>query len=161
MPGAAALGLAQWAGIAGDAVRSAGGPGLAAAAFVGATLVPVSSEAAFVAALVAGLSGPAALAWATLGNTLGCCVNYGLGRWSRERFAPRLRASRVGRVALRWTERWGVPALLLSWLPVVGDPLTLAAGVARVRPGLFLGLVVLVRGGRYALLWRAVRLASG
>ena len=153
---AALAALAGWTDAAADLVLAAGGPGLAVAAFVGATLVPVSSEAAFVAALLSGLPTALALVWATLGNTLGCGVNYGLGRWSRERFEPRLRASRAGRAALRWTERWGAPALLLSWLPVIGDPLTLAAGVARVRPVVFLGLVVAVRGLRYAALAWAV-----
>ena len=129
-----------------------GGPGLFVAAFVGATLVPISSEAAFVAVLATGFPVPSALAWATAGNSLGCALNYGLGRWSRDRIEPRLLASRSGRTALRWTERAGVPALLLSWLPVVGDPLTLAAGVARVRPVVFAALVVSLRFGRYAAL---------
>ncbi|GAB5535778.1 MAG: DedA family protein [Rubricoccaceae bacterium] len=129
-----------------------GGPGLFVAAFVGATLVPVSSEAAFVAALAAGFPAPAALAWATAGNSLGCALNYGLGWWGRDRVEARLMASRSGRTALRWTERAGVPALLLSWLPIIGDPLTLAAGVARVRPSVFAVLVVSVRFARYAAL---------
>ena len=140
--------LAGWA----DAVLAAGGPALALAAFVGATLVPLSSEAAFVAALLSGLPAASALAWATAGNAAGCGVNYALGRWARGRYGGRLTSSRAGRAAVRWTERWGAAALLLSWLPVVGDPVTLAAGVARVHPGVFAVLVVLARGGRYAAL---------
>ena len=134
------------------------GPGLFAAAFIGATLVPVSSEAVFVAALATGLPVSSALVWATAGNSLGCALNYGLGRWGRDRVEPRLLASRSGRTALRWTERAGIPALLLSWLPIVGDPLTLAAGVARVRPAVFAILVVSVRFARYAALaWAMAR----
>jgi len=129
-----------------------GGPGLFVAAFVGATLVPISSEAAFVAALAAGFPAPSALAWATAGNSLGCALNYGLGRWGRDRIEARLMASRSGRTALHWSERAGVLALLLSWLPIVGDPLTLAAGIARVRPLVFAVLVVSVRFARYAAL---------
>lgn len=135
-----------------DLFQAYGPWGLAAAAFVGATLVPVSSEAAFVAAVVAGLAPLPALAWATAGNTLGCVVNYALGRWGRDRVGPRLSASRAGRQAVAWLERWGLGALLLSWLPVVGDPLTLAAGVARVRFAVFLLLVAALRAGRYAAL---------
>ena len=127
-----------------------GGPGLFVAAFVGATLVPVSSEAAFVAAIAAGLATPSALAWATAGNSLGCALNYGLGWWGRDRMEPRLARSPSGRAALRWTERYGLAALALSWLPIVGDPLTLAAGVARVRPLVFAVVVVALRFGRYA-----------
>ena len=137
-------------------VRAGGAPALALAAFVGATLVPVSSELAFGAALLSGLAPATALAWATAGNTLGCGVNYALGRWGRERFEARLEASRAGRAALRWTERWGLGALALSWLPVVGDPLTLAAGVARVRPVLFVAVVAALRLARYAAIAWAI-----
>ncbi len=141
--------LAEW-------VQAYGAVGLGGAAFVGATLVPISSEAAFVAAVVAGLSPTTALVWATAGNTLGCLVNYALGRWGRDGAADRLRQSRGGRTALGWLERFGLPALLLSWLPVVGDPLTLAAGVAGVRLGLFLPVVAGLRFARYAALLAAL-----
>ena len=139
------MSLAEW-------VQAYGAWGLFAAAFVGATLVPVSSEAAFVGAVLAGLAPLPALAWATAGNTLGCVVNYALGRWGRDRVGPRLQASRAGRRALGWLERWGLGALWLSWLPVVGDPLTLAAGLARVRFAWFLPLVAGLRLARYAAL---------
>ena len=137
-----------------DWVQHYGAVGLGAAAFVGATLVPISSEAAFVAAVAAGLAPGTALVWATVGNTAGCLVNYALGRGARQWVGDKLQASRGGRAALRWTERWGLPALLLSWLPVVGDPLTLAAGVARVPLAWFVPLVAGLRLARYAaLLW--------
>ena len=137
-------------------VEAYGAVGLFAAAVLGATLLPISSEAAFVAALLAGLATPTALLWATLGNTLGCLVNYVLGRWGRERAAAALERSRSGRASLRWLERFGLPALLLSWLPVVGDPLTLAAGVAHVRLRVFVPLVGGLRFARYAALAAAV-----
>ena len=140
-------GLAEW-------VEAYGAVGLAGAAFVGATLVPISSEAAFVGAVAAGLPAGTALAWATVGNTLGCLVNYALGRLARERVQGQLAGSRAGRAALRWTERFGLPSLLLSWLPVIGDPLTLAAGVGGVPLRGFLPLVAGLRLARYAaLLW--------
>ena len=141
--------LAEW-------VQAYGAQGLAAAAFVGATLVPVSSEVAFVAALKLGLAPASALVWASAGNTAGCLLNYAVGRWGREALGDRLSASRSGRAAVRWLERWGAPALLLSWAPVVGDPLTVAAGVARVRFDVFVALVATLRVGRYALLLWAV-----
>ena len=137
-----------------DWVQAYGAIGLCAAAFVGATLVPVSSEAAFVAAVAAGLAPSTALLWASVGNTVGCLVNYGIGWTARERVGDRLMWSRSGRAALRWTERYGLPALLLSWLPVIGDPLTLAAGVGRIRLLWFVPLVAGLRVARYAaLLW--------
>lgn len=135
-------------------VQAYGAGGLCAAAFVGATLVPVSSEAAFVAAVAAGLAPATALVWASVGNTAGCLLNYALGRWGRQSVEDKLLASRAGRAALRWTERFGVPALLFSWLPIVGDPLTLAAGVGRVPLAWFVPLVAGLRVARYAaLLW--------
>lgn len=137
-------------------VQEYGAAGLCAAAFVGATLVPLSSEAAFVAAVAAGLAPVPALVWATVGNTLGCLVNYAVGRWGRERAGDRLRESRAGRAAVRWLERFGLPALGLSWLPVVGDPLTLAAGAARVRLALFVPVVGGLRLARYAALLAVV-----
>ena len=137
-----------------DWVQAYGAIGLCAAAFVGATLVPVSSEAAFLAAVTAGLAPSTALLWASVGNTVGCLVNYGIGWTARERVGDRLMGSRSGRAALRWTERYGLPALLLSWLPVIGDPLTLAAGVGRIRLLWFVPLVAGLRVARYAaLLW--------
>lgn len=135
-------------------VEAYGAIGLCGAAFVGATLVPISSEAAFVAAVVAGLDPARALVWATLGNTAGCLVNYALGRAARPWVSDRLASSKAGRAALRWTERFGLPALALSWLPLIGDPLTLAAGVADVKLRWFLPLVAGLRLARYAaLLW--------
>ena len=143
------LEVAEW-------VQAYGEWGLAAAAFVGATLVPISSEVAFVAALRLGLEPVSALVWASAGNTAGCIVNYALGRWGRDAFADRLSASRASRAAVRWLERWGAGALLLSWAPVIGDPLTVAAGVGRVRFGVFLVVVAALRVGRYAaLVWVA------
>ncbi|MEM0963821.1 MAG: VTT domain-containing protein [Bacteroidota bacterium] len=139
--------LAEW-------VQLYGAFGLCAAAFVGATLVPVSSEAAFIAAIAAGLSPVTALVWAGVGNTAGCLVNYGMGRLARERAHAGLEASRAGRRALRWLDRYGVAILGLSWLPIIGDPLTVAAGVGKVPLALFTAIVASLRIARYAaLLW--------
>ena len=135
---------------AGAVTAAWGGPALFGAAFAGATLLPLSSEAAFAAALAGGMPVPAALAWASAGNTLGCALNVALGRWGRARAAPRLQASRAGRRALAVVERWGAWSLGLSWLPVIGDPLTVAAGVARVPLGVVAAVVPALRVARYA-----------
>jgi membrane protein YqaA with SNARE-associated domain len=89
---------------------------------------------------------------ATAGNTAGAVVNWALGRfaahWRDRRWFP------VSTLALerasRWFARWGVWSLLLSWLPVIGDPLTLAAGVLRVDFLRFLLLVAIGKAARYA-----------
>lgn len=124
-------------------------------AFVAATLFPAGSEAVLVGLLVAGdLPVASLLAVATLGNVLGSFVNWGLGRWI-EHFRDRpwfpVKASALSR-AQAWYQRYGKWSLLLSWAPIIGDPLTLAAGLMRERLGVFLALVTLAKFGRYLIL---------
>lgn len=100
--------------------------GLFAAAFVSATLLPANSEIVLVAVLKAHPERTAAaLLLATLGNTLGGLTTYALGRLIPERRLPQARA-------LAWVRKYGAAALLLSWLPLVGDALCAAAGWLRV-----------------------------
>lgn len=129
-----------------------GAVGLFLAAFLAATLVPLSSEAALVAALAVGMPVAEALLAASLGNSLACVVNYGLGRFFRERVQPHTEASRSGRAALGWMDRWGRWSLVLTPLPVVGDPITVVAGLARVSFALFATVVIPLRVGRYVLI---------
>lgn len=126
--------------------------GLFATAFLAATLLPAQSELLLGAMLVSHRYDTALLlASATAGNTLGSAMNWLLGR-----FVEHLRDSRwfpVKRQALeraeRWYARWGKWSLLLSWAPIVGDALTLAAGLMRTRLAVFLPIVLLAKGGRY------------
>ncbi|MBS1910936.1 MAG: DedA family protein [Bacteroidetes bacterium] len=133
-------------------ITTYGGLGLLVISFIAATLVPLSSEVALYAALRAGLPPIEALFWASAGNCLGVSFNYWLGRKSGETVLGRAMASRGGRRAVAWTERYGKWSLLLSWLPVVGDPLTLVAGVMRVQLAFFIVTAFSVRIARYALL---------
>lgn len=126
--------------------------GLVFVSFLAATLLPLSSEIALGAAIAAGIQPAGAVAACSLGNCLACLFNYGIGRWSRDRAQQRLNKSRAGRLALQWSDRYGILALLGSWLPVVGDPLTLVAGVARVPLRWFIPLVFGLRIGRYLLI---------
>jgi membrane protein YqaA with SNARE-associated domain len=131
--------------------------GLFAAAFLSATLLPGSSEAAFAALLISGRVAPGeALLVATVGNTLGSCVNWAAGRWlAHWRHHPRfpIPAKTFDRYEA-WYRRWGVWTLLLSWTPIIGDPLTAMAGVFRTPFWLFAAVVAVAKCGRYlALLW--------
>lgn len=126
--------------------------GLGLLAFLAATLLPFSSEVALGAAIRGGMDPVQVVAVCSVGNVLACVVNYGLGRWGRERVQPKLEASWGGRRALAWTDRYGPWSLLGSWLPVVGDPLTIAAGVARVPWPLALGAIAALRIARYIAL---------
>lgn len=100
---------------------------------------------------------------ASLGNVLGSVANWVLGR-GVARFRHR-RWFPVSEPALTraegWYRRWGRWSLLLSWAPVIGDPLTLAAGMLREPLGPFLLLVGLAKTTRYIALALAVQAATG
>jgi membrane protein YqaA with SNARE-associated domain len=126
----------------------AGLGGLFLAAFIAATLFPASSEAVLGGLVASGAYDPWLLiATASVGNILGASVNWALGRWAAETHL--VRDNRHLARASSWFRRYGPWSLLLSWLPVIGDPLTLAAGIARVRWPLFLLPVAVGKVGRY------------
>lgn len=125
--------------------------GLFVAAFVAATIVPFQSEVVFVALQVAGkVPVWAMVAVASVGNTLGSLVNYyigqGITRFESKRWFPATPAQMAR--AERWFARWGVWALLVSWLPV-GDVMTVVAGVMRTPVWLFVALVGIAKTSRY------------
>ena len=133
--------------------------GLFLAAFLAATLIPAQSEAVLAGLLALREYSPALLlAVASLGNVLGSLVNWMLGR-GIERFRHR-RWFPVSEQGLERAQafygRWGHWSLLLSWAPVIGDPLTLVAGVLREPLWRFLALVTLAKVGRYLILAAAV-----
>ena len=120
---------------------------LFSSSFLAATLLPGGSELVLYGVLKAhpGMFWPA-LAVATLGNTLGGMSSYLIGR-----LIPARREMR----GLATIRRFGAPALLLSWVPFMGDPLCVAAGWLRVDPwlsALFIALGKLARYGAVAAL---------
>ena len=125
---------------------------LLAAAFLAATVLPAQSEAMLAGLVIAGRQPAVALVLvASLGNVAGSGLNWWIGR-SIERFRAR-RWFPVSEAGLRRAQGWfsclGRWSLLLAWLPVVGDPLTLVAGIMRVPLGVFLLLVTVGKVGRY------------
>lgn len=128
--------------------------GLFAAAFIAATLLPAQSEGVLVALLLAGYVPWLLVLVASVGNVLGSTVNWWIGR-EVTRFADRrwfpVKPTALAR-AQAWYARYGRWTLLLSWMPVIGDPLTLAAGVMREPLRVFLPLVALAKTTRYAVL---------
>ncbi len=128
--------------------------GLFAAALIAATILPMQSEAALVALLLSGYSPWALLIVASIGNVLGSVINWLIGR-GIERFRDR-RWFPANEAALTraqgWYQRYGKWSLLLSWAPIVGDPLTVIAGVMREPLPIFLLLVTIAKVGRYAVL---------
>lgn len=132
---------------------------LAMSAFTSATILPGTSEALLVAlALGEAASLPALFVVATTANVAGSCVNWLLGR-QIDRFRNRswfpVTPERLEQ-AREWYARYGVWSLLLSWMPVVGDPITVAAGALRTPFFIFLLLVIVAKAARYALVLWAV-----
>ncbi|MGA0609519.1 YqaA family protein [Caldimonas sp. KR1-144] len=101
-------------------------------AFISATLLPLGSEPAVfgLVKLNPAMFWPAILV-ATLGNTAGGAVSWWMG-WGAERAWEHARHKPVEHRVLGWLQRFGAKACLLSWLPVVGDPLCAVAGWLRL-----------------------------
>ena len=122
-------------------------------ALLSSTLFPGGSEALLLYRLTQGADPVGAVAIATAGNVLGSLITYAMGRFGRRGIARRtVKAEQKVARAEHWFARFGRPALLFAWLPVVGDPLCLVAGVLKVGVGSFLVLVTLGKLARYAAL---------
>lgn len=123
-------------------------------AFLAATVLPLGSEWLVVIMVAGNFSPIDVTVTATLGNYLGAVTTFFLGVWGSEfcrdkllRLSPR-NLSR----AENYYQKYGPWSLLLSWLPVIGDPLCFIAGVFRVRFLLFSTLVFVGKFSRYATL---------
>ena len=127
---------------------------LLASAFSSATILPGSSEVVIAGMWWNGYTPILLWVVATFGNVTGSCLNWWLGsqalRFSDRRWFP-VKPPQMAS-AQHWFGRFGTPALLLSSLPLVGDPLTVVAGVMRMRLALFILMVFIAKGGRYAVL---------
>lgn len=130
--------------------------GLFLASFLAATLLPFSSELAVIGAVSIGFSKVDVLIWASAGNVLACIFNYGLGYYFRKKTLPKIQASNWGQKALRSWEKYGYWSLLLNWAPLIGDPITVAAGLGRFNFLYFLCFVLLLRVGRYILVLQII-----
>ncbi len=130
--------------------------GLFSSAFLAATVLPASSEAVLAGLLLGGGPPAGLLLVASLGNTLGSVVNWVLGRFVT-RFRDRRWFPATPEQLARaegWYRRYGVWSLLLSWVPVIGDPLTVIAGVLRTPLVIFLPIVAVAKTARYAaIIW--------
>jgi membrane protein YqaA with SNARE-associated domain len=125
------------------------------AALVAATILPAQSEAVLAGLLLTGTYSAVFLVLvAGIGNVLGSIVNWLLGRgverFRQARWFP-VSAKNLERAG-RWYRRYGWWSLLLSWLPIIGDPLTVAAGVMREPFWRFLTVVSIAKFGRYVVL---------
>jgi membrane protein YqaA with SNARE-associated domain len=121
--------------------------GLFVAAFLAATILPLSSEVVLSILLFNGLSPIALVAVATVGNVLGSLTNYGLGYWASIAYIKKwlkMSEEEFVRAEQRFA-KYGLFSLCFAWVPIVGDPITVIAGFLRIR---LLWFVVLVTIGK-------------
>lgn len=128
--------------------------GLFFLAFLAATVFPVASEAGLAALVLAGVNPEACVAVATCGNTLGAMTTWAVGRWGSGPFLSRLlRLDQHDQErAQLYFSRYGAWSLLLSWAPVVGDPLCAVAGLFGLPLVKFVPPVLLGKLARYAVI---------
>ncbi|WP_027857103.1 YqaA family protein [Marinobacterium jannaschii] len=119
--------------------------------FISATLFPGGSEALFIWML----QQPDYTGWqlwgaVSAGNALGGIVTLLMGLWLAARYPLRAPDKRWQKQAFGWLQRFGPWALLLSWLPLVGDPLCFVAGWLRLNFIFCLLMITLGKAIRYA-----------
>ena len=127
--------------------------------FAAATVLPLASEPMLIAMVRNGGDIAAPVFTATAGNYLGACTTYYVARMASRRLEVIRRATRRHARAVRLVERLGQPALLLSWVPLIGDAIVAVAGGAGIRFVPFSAWVIAGKIARYsAVAWLAARL---
>ena len=134
-----------------DILVTYGLPGMFVSAFLAGSILPFSSELVMAGLQLAGADPWGLVVWGTLGNTLGGLLNYGIGRLGREEWITRYAKVSPERLerGRRWVHRYGAWAGLLSWLPVVGELITVAMGYLRVNWATSLLAILVGKGLRY------------
>lgn len=120
-------------------------------AFLAATVLPFYSEVVLFAMIRAGEPAGLLLVVAAVGNTLGSVVNWVLGRYILHFQHKKwfyFKPAQIEKMQA-WFQKYGVWSLLLAWMPIGGDPLTLVAGIMRVNLWLFILLVGIGKTLRY------------
>lgn len=122
-------------------------------AFISATLFPMGSEALLVYDITQNYNLFLLLFFATFGNVLGSCINYYLGLKGEEFLEKKqyVKKEKMQYYKEKF-ERFGGYSLLLSWMPLIGDPITFMAGVLKYPFKYFLFFVFIAKLGRYIIL---------
>jgi membrane protein YqaA with SNARE-associated domain len=120
---------------------------------VSATLLPMGSEALLLYYIYEKNSLTYLLIFATLGNSLGSIINYYLGSKGFEYLERKKHLNRKMFIRSKWyIKKYGYFALLFSWVPIIGDPITFVAGVARLNIYKFILIVSIAKFSRYAII---------
>ena len=132
--------------------------GLFFASFLAATILPFSSEVVLGVLLSHDFNPYVTVFVATAGNVLGSVVNYGLGVLGSQILLNKflgISTRQIGKAENRF-KKYGAFSLLFAWVPVIGDPLTVAAGILKINFVLFLFLVTMGKFLRYVFVSWAV-----
>ncbi len=125
--------------------------GLFTSAFISSTILPGYSEAVLAYLVSQSRHDPGNLiAIASVGNTLGAMTTWCLGYWGHARLAGTGRTESRHQVAILRLKKWGLPLLLFSWLPIIGDGFCFAAGWLQMRFSHCLVMIALGKVARYA-----------
>lgn len=120
--------------------------------FLAATVIPMSSEPPLIYLVSVQQALVLPVLVGTLGNVLGACVTYWIFRQAAGALAERKKPTRGRKQAARLLQRYGQPALLLSWVPIMGDALVALAGAAKMRFGIFCFWVSMGKGLRFLVI---------
>ncbi len=129
-------------------------PALFVLSFLAATVLPLGSEWLLIALILNLFDPQAVVVVATVGNFLGACTTYGVGFWGASFLLKRMLRIDTAQIerATAFFRKYGSWTLLLSWLPIIGDPLCLVAGSLRLNFFFFSFLVFIGKLGRYAFI---------
>jgi membrane protein YqaA with SNARE-associated domain len=135
-----------------------GYPALFLLSFLASTLVPLGSEWVLAVLLINGFDLSMVVSVATIGNSCGALTTYAIGLWGGPVLVQRvLRISQESQQrAERYFGRYGSWTLLFSWVPLIGDPLCLVAGILRTGFWRFMTLVSIGKFIRYLLVAKMV-----
>ena len=123
------------------------------ACFLSATLLPFTSEGVLVAFLLAGADPLVSLIIASLGNTMGGTTNYFIGKiLDPQKVRSRIINPKRFDQFVKCGNQYGSYLGLVSWLPIIGDPLILIAGFLRVRIFPLTVWMLLSKTARYAII---------
>ncbi len=145
-----------------EALADYGYIGLFITAFLAATMLPVSSEVLLVWMAANGYHPALLVLWATAGNVLGAILNYWIGYGGNRLLFQRvlrIPEKQITKAEARF-QKYGVFSLLLAWAPVIGDPLTIVAGLSRINIWIFTILVLVGKFVRYYILVLGVDIFS-
>jgi len=121
-------------------------------AFLAATILPFSSEVALFGAIELGMDPSSALIYASIGNCLAVLLNYFLGYFLYTKMKDKILSSKIGKKAFDLSHKYGYAALILSPLPIIGDPITIASGLIRLNLYIFVFITFGLRILRYWLI---------